>query len=415
VTFLLEPDSVASQSLLGVLGSNTQVVTSAEALRWSLRDDTHTSAIVVGPTVDLDTALSTADSVRLTRPDISVILVRRRVETTVMAEALRAGVREVVNEREPSDLRDAVRRASELASAVRHTTAGAEHAQGQAPRTAGHVVTVFSAKGGAGKTTSSINLAAQLAAGGRRSVCLVDLDLAFGDVGVALRLKPQHTIADAIAMGDDLDSVGIKEMLTQHSPGLSVLLAPTEPAVAEAVSPQITSSVLEELRREFDYVLIDTPPSFTEHVLAAFDVSDLIVLIATMDVPTLKNLKLTLETLDVLQYPKERWRLLLNRADEKVGLSVADVEKVLGTRVNAQIPMSREVPAAVNRGVAISLEHPNHAVAQAYKRFVDTQILPATGGEVAAPAPAAATVPARQTKAATDRRRWFARRKALAS
>jgi pilus assembly protein CpaE len=130
------------------------------------------------------------------------------------------------------------------------------------------------------------------------------------------------------------------------------------------------------MREMFDYVIVDTPPAFTDQVLAAFDASDLAVLLATLDIPALKNLKLSLETLELLNYPKDKLRLILNRADSKVGLDAGEVEKTLRAPISALVPSSRAVPAATNRGVAIVTDQPNHPVSLAIRGFVDQHISP---------------------------------------
>jgi pilus assembly protein CpaE len=142
----------------------------------------------------------------------------------------------------------------------------------------------------------------------------------------------------------------------------------------------------------YDYVVVDTPPAFTDHVLAAFDLSDDLVLLATLDIPALKNLKLTLETLDMLGYQRDRWHVLLNRADSKVGLSVSDVEKTLKCKIAAEVPSSRAVPACINRGVPIVLDQPGHSVSQAFRKFAEASLVRRT---------AAASTPAQRG----DRRR----------
>jgi pilus assembly protein CpaE len=121
-------------------------------------------------------------------------------------------------------------------------------------------------------------------------------------------------------------------------------------------------------------VVVDTPPAFDDQVLAAFDRSDVVALIATLDIPALKNLKLTLETMDLLNYPRERWRIVLNRADSKVGLSTTEVEKTLRTAISVQIPSSRDVPAAINRGVPSVLDDPKHPVSLAIRSFAERQV-----------------------------------------
>ena len=311
MTTICDLDPVIAQALSSAVGEST-VLTSLEALRQHLEADPSEDTVVLGPTVDQSAAFRVAEQLRLWRPALGVILVRARVDTGLLAEAMRSGVRDVVGERNISGLHDAVRRTKGLAAAMRQQSPGVAAPPGR-PR--GRIITVFSAKGGCGKTTLATNMAAALADRGRREVCLVDLDLAFGDVAIALQLFPAHTIADAVPLGDNVDFGAVQALLTPHSPGLTTLVAPVEPGSGEGIPASLVSRVLQVLRDHFDYVIVDTPPAFDDHVLSAFDLSDVVALIATLDIPALKNLKLTLETMDLLNYPRDRWRIVLNRAD----------------------------------------------------------------------------------------------------
>jgi pilus assembly protein CpaE len=309
-------------------------------------------------------------------------------------------VREVVSDRDLPAVVDAVNRANELSRAMRSA-----QGDGGAPpvgERVGTLVTVFAAKGGCGKTTVATNLAAALADRGRREVCLVDLDLAFGDVAIALQLFPAHTLADAVPLGEGLDGAALQGLLTPHSPGLTTLVAPVEPGIAESIPAATIGAVLRLLKQQFQFVVVDSPPAFTDQVLAAFDESDMVALLATLDIPALKNLKLTLETLDLLNYPREKWRVVLNRADSKVGLSLAEVEKTLRVKIAVQIPSSRAVPASVNRGVPIVLDDPAHPVSEAIREFAETQVVPLSQGAVGT-----AAIP---SSVRTDRRGLLRRR-----
>jgi pilus assembly protein CpaE len=369
---IVDLDPGTAETLHSALGPDSLVLSSLEALRRHLETHFGEDAVILGPTVDLGAALTLAQTMRVNRPSLAVILVRRRVDTSVLTDALRAGIFEVVEERDLAGLNASVRRAKDLARALRETVGSPEAAEEIAGR--GTLITVFSAKGGCGKTTLATNLAAALADRGRREVCLVDLDLAFGDVAIALQLFPAHTIADAVPLEDNLDASALASLLTPHSPGLTTLVAPIEPGTAESIPATLVSKVLTLLKAEFDFVIVDTPPAFDDHVLAAFDQSDMVALIATLDIPALKNLKLTLETLDLLNYPRERWRLVLNRADSKVGLALSEVEKTLKAPIIAQIPSSRDVPASINRGVPIVLDDPRHSVSLAIKAFAENHV-----------------------------------------
>ena len=387
----------AGSDTLAALGEGTESLASLDAVRERLLDDRHPCTVVLGPALDLPAALRLAGELRSSRPEVGFVLLRDTVDAGVLTEALRAGVREVVPSGDAPSLLEAVRRSDELSRAL----ASHAHPEADAQPTTGRVVTVFSAKGGCGKTTVSTNLGAALADGGRRNVVVVDLDLAFGDVAIALQLFPTRTIADAVPLGaDHLDLGGLQQLLTPHSPGLTTLVAPTEPGAADVIPAALVTRILEILRENFDYVVVDTPPAFDDQVLAAFDLSDSVVLLATLDIPALKNLKLTLETLDLLNYPRERWRVVLNRSDSKVGLAIGEVESTLRTAITAQIPSSRDVPASVNRGVPIVLDDPRHPVSLAIKEFAERDI-------AAGPGTASDRV---QPSLRSDRRRFLRRR-----
>jgi pilus assembly protein CpaE len=371
---IVNPDTAGAETLRSAVDPEAVILTSVDQARHHLQEHPEVDVAVIGAAVELEPALALAVAMRVSRPDVGVILVRRRVDTVVLTESLRAGMREVVAERDMAALGIAVRRAREIARAMR--SQGTVTAASDDIRSLGRVITVFSAKGGCGKTTVATNLAAAIADGGRRSVCLLDLDLAFGDVAIAMQLFPTHTIADAVPIADTLDATAVAALLTPHSPGLTTLVAPVEPGAADIATPVI-ATVLRLLREMFEYVVVDTPPAFTDHVLAAFDESDVLALLATLDIPALKNLKLTLETLDLLNYPRDKWRVVLNRSDSKVGLAIGEVEKTLRVPISAEVPSSRDVPASINRGVPIVLDSPNHSVSNAIKQFAERHVISA--------------------------------------
>jgi pilus assembly protein CpaE len=367
---IVEIDPGLASTLRSSVGDQTVVLDNLDTLRHHLAEHADEEAVVLGPSVDLGLGLELVEHLRVTRPALGVVLVRRRVDTTVLTESLRAGVRGVVEERNLAGVNAAVARIHEVARAMRM----AGNIEAPEHERLGRLVTVFSAKGGCGKTTFATNIAAVLAESGQR-VCLVDLDLAFGDVAIAMQLKPSRTIADAVPIAHSLDREALGSLVTPYASGLDVLIAPIRPDVKEVVPAQLVGRILDLLRGEYDWVVVDTPPAFDDHVLHAFDRSDQLALLATLDVPALKNLKLTLETLALLNYPKERWKVVINRADSKVGLSIGDVEKALDTHISAQVPSSRDVPASINRGVPIVEEDPRNPVSQSLRRFVEQQLL----------------------------------------
>ena len=190
----------------------------------------------------------------------------------------------------------------------------------------GHVISVFSPKGGVGKTTVAVNLALALTDNGARQVCLVDYDLAFGDVAITLQLFPSHTIEHAIGSEEDLDAPMLNSLLTRYQDSLKVLAAPSHPDVRERITPLLISKILRTLRTMYDYVVVDTAPAFDEQTLTALDETDECIIVATLDVPTLKNVKVALDTLEMLNIGGGHRYLLLNRADDAVGIGPEKVE-----------------------------------------------------------------------------------------
>ncbi len=360
MTLLWEADPLAADNVRLALGDEMRVAESGPAVVRHLGEHRLEWLLVVGPDIDLAAALSLTEQLRLTRPDVGVVLMRRRLDVGVLAQALRAGVREVVSADDLSALMEACQRSLDLSERL----GGSVDAAGARE---GRVVTVFSAKGGVGKTTVSTNLAAELTSDGVTRVLLVDLDLAFGDVAIALALVPERSTADVVTMSGHLDQQGLASVVTRHECGLDVLCAPAQPGEADRIPGATVVELLRVARRMYDVIILDTPPAFTEHVLAAFDSSDVSILLATLDIPAVKNLRLTLDTLEMLGHNRDSWVLVLNRSDAKVGLTADDVTGALRHPIAVQIPNSLAVPASVNRGVPIVLDEPRHAVSQAIK------------------------------------------------
>jgi len=388
MTTIVERDPTLVELFRSTIGSSVTVLESLDQLRRHLDTQPSEYAVVLGPSVDLDAAGQIAETMRVSRPALSIILVRKRVDTSVLTDSLRAGIREVLEDRDLTRLGESVRRAYTLWQAMTNG-AGDDTAPPQ-----GKLVTVFAAKGGVGKTTVATNLAAALVDEGNARVCLVDLDLAFGDVAIMLQLLPTQTIADAVEMAD-LDEAALDSVLTPHSEGLVTLVAPKQPDATDIISPKQIARVLQMLKSRFDFVVVDTSPSFDDFVLQAFDQTDLLVLVGSLDIPALKNLKVATDTLDLLNMPRSHWRLVLNRGDAKVGLTPAEVEKTLGIPITASIPSSRDVPVCINRGVLIVREEPRHGVSASFKALArecleSTSAAAAGSGVQGAPAAEAA-------------------------
>ena len=234
-----------------------------------------------------------------------------------------------------------------------------------APTSEGAMITVLGPKGGTGKTLTSCNLAIALAQSGR-STAIVDLDLQFGDVGLALGLRPSRTIYDLAIAGSSLDAEKIEGFLAKHPSGAHALLAPVRPDQAAAITIPFLRSVFETLRSRHDVVIVDTPPAFTPEVIAAVDLSSDICLVGMLDALSLKDTKIGLETLAQMGYDATGVKLILNRADSNVGISHGDVERLLGRRPDVLVPSDRAIPRGITDGQPIVATDPKSGAAQAF-------------------------------------------------
>lgn len=386
MTTILEPD-VGQLGIMNAMLHGSTATTSMAELKTHLDDSPHEFAVVLGPSVAIEEATHFAQSARISRPDLGVILLRHGVDSETLAVALRSGMREVVEARDLAGLTTAVHRARSVAKEISQKledearaaaeAAKAELAAAQAAAQAaadapqGKVITVFSTKGGVGKSLVATNLGVALSDSGHR-VCLVDLDVNSGDVAIMLQLNPTRTINDLVAFGGQVDADALATILTTASDRLSLMAAPVRLDSPDHATAADVGLMIDTLKGMFDFIVVDTSGVFDDNALTALDRTDSIVLVGTLDIPALKALKLATGTLDLLNFGRDSWKFVLNRADGKVGLSVSEFESTLGLKADATLVSSREVLAAVNRGEALVKAYPGHPNSKAIVSFANT-------------------------------------------
>jgi pilus assembly protein CpaE len=260
------------------------------------------------------------------------------------------------------------------------------------------LITILGPKGGTGKTLVAANLAVALAQRDM-NVVLVDLDLQFGDIGLALGLSPELTLYDLMKAGPPFDHEKVGQHMMSHSSGVKVLIAPTRPDQASAVSIEHMRDVYSSLRTMANAVIVDTPPGFTPEVIATIDVSSEICMVGMLDSLSLKNTKLGLETLDLMGYDTEKLALVLNRADSRVGITPDDVSTIVGRIPDVLVPSDREIPRSVNEGIPIVASRPQSGAAKAFRKLADRY------SQAQAPKPATPAASASGVRALIGRRR----------
>jgi len=243
-----------------------------------------------------------------------------------------------------------------------------------APGLAGKIVTIFSPKGGTGKTVLATNLGAAFAQSEGKRTLLLDLDLQFGDAAIMLGLEPDKTIFDLVVAPGELDSDKLVGYTVKHPCGLDILPAPLRPEDAELVTEAKVGRLLEVARSSYEVIVVDTSPFFHGPMLSTLDRTDELLLVSCLDIPTLKNVRLGLQTLDLLSFPSNRVRVVLNRANDRVGIKQRQVEEALETKIWQELPVDRAVPLAVNRGTPAVIADANCDFARAIRRLASALV-----------------------------------------
>lgn len=321
--------------------------------------------IVFQPGDFLNTAIVVAERIDTLCPEISNVLVATP-SPKVLERAMAAGMRAVLApDADQEEIFAVLSRAASVAQKRRRALTS------EAPGTPmNRILPVLAAKGGSGKTVVSTNLATSLAREFPGEVVLVDLDVQFGDVASGFGLEPIHTITDVCNQSESFDTTRLKAMLTPHeAAGLFILAAPHSPAEADELDPTLLAKVVEMLSNEFRYVVVDTAAGIDEFTLEVLDIATDLILVASMDVPSVRAISKEIAALELLGLEDAEWHLVLNNASAKVGLTVDDVESALGRQVDVRIPATKSIPLSVNRGVPVALQDPRSPAGRAFNEL----------------------------------------------
>ncbi|HEY1830133.1 MAG TPA: AAA family ATPase [Acidimicrobiales bacterium] len=349
-----------SRAIQASLGPGYQVVTSNNVLDVveQVREDGPFDVLVAGPVFDSHAGMARLAQLRSAGAVPATVLALGPNPKASLYDIVRSGAVELVEypatKRQLSmalqrafDISDLTQAATGPIIPVTSTSMVVERPQ------FAEVFTVASSSGGCGKTFYAVNLAYYLAAQTGQRVCLVDLDLQFGEVSTALHLRPRFTISDLLSREpvdeEDLDQ-HVEEYLEEHELGFSVLAAPFTPAEADMIAPKDVYKVMGALKKRFDYIVVDTPAQLSEVVLAAFDHSTRVLCMVTLDLPSIRNMRVFLSTLDKLRINSDSVGVVLNKVEDDVGINIADVQEVLDNRIVSTLPYSREVSRSINRG-----------------------------------------------------------------
>jgi pilus assembly protein CpaE len=305
----------------------------------------------------LDCVLHATSSSSFPGTEIATIREHTRVPLIVVASSEASNLLDEALSADVSDVILLPALTENVVFAIRKATHAPRRAA-SAEKREGRIITVFSPKGGTGKTVITTNLAAALARQDGRRTLLLDLDLQFGDAAIMLGIEPEKTIFDFVNAPGELDPDKLAGYTTRHKSGLDILPAPLRPEDAELVTEAKLGRLLEVAKACYDVIVVDTSPFFHGPMLATLDRTDELLLVCSLDVPTLKNVRLALSTLEMLSFPQARVSVVLNRANSKVGMKQREVEAALEQKVRYEVASDRAVPLSVNKGVPAVIAEP---------------------------------------------------------
>ncbi|MGH9190052.1 MAG: AAA family ATPase [Acidimicrobiales bacterium] len=318
--------------------------------------------VIAGPSALTSSGLQALRALRNRCPQMRLLLAPDQWRSSNLRATVRTGALDILRLPVTDDvLLEAVEQALEIGQ-----MASLDRIEDHVPAKTGTVIVVTSATGGCGKTFLATNLAYHLQSRFGKRTGLIDLDLQFGELSTALRLKPKYTIGDLLGTDGDSDDLGprLEEHMARHDTGLRVLAAPDAPGDADAIGADDVTRVIEAAKSRFDYVIVDTPTGLSETVLAALDSADQVFAIATLDLPSVRNLGSLLSTFKQLKVPEERVELVLNKVDSDVGIDVDRMARYFPQGFSIVIPYGREVNRSLNMGQPVLAYAPHSGVSK---------------------------------------------------
>jgi len=303
------------------------------------------------------------EEITLAVPESSVVIMSVQGENEYIRKAMSAGAREyLIKPFSNDDLLRTVFKTYEIELKRRERSSVSRVKEDIKSR----IITVFSTKGGVGKTTIASNLAVSLSRTTKKRIALVDLDLQFGDIAIMLNVSVKNTISDLIKEINQLDEELMDDYMVAHFSGVRVLPAPIKPEYAEYITSSHVERIIDTLKESYHYIVIDTSASFHETVLASLDMSDKILLVSTLDLPTIKNVKSGFDIMESLHYPAEKINIVLNRASEQFGIKYRDFENTIKHPIWSYVPEdSPTVITSANKGFPFVMTRTETKVAKA--------------------------------------------------
>lgn len=369
---IVDSDQAVCDYLDNIFGGNVPTAYSLSALEPQLNLDSR--VVIMGPSCASEPEFAIVKSWSKKYPQVATVLVTPDLSTDLLQLAMRSGVKDVISA--PIDeenlissvnrIADSLPTADQLVSAATTPVNTANNSS-----SGGKIISVFSTKGGSGKSVSATNLGVVLANRAQGPVVVVDANFQCGDIGVMLKVnQSSHTVMDALLRANEIDEALLMSFMSKHEASdLYILPGPSDPVFSDQVDPEAFLKIIACMKDFAEFIVVDLPSHLDDLVFKVLENSDEIVLIAGLDIPNIKNVRIAMKVLSMLNVNQSNIHLLLNRANSKVKLEANEVEKALGFKVEAHVPSDVVVPISVNKGTPVVLSAPKSGVARAFEEF----------------------------------------------
>lgn len=332
-----------------------KIVGEADSIEGTLKklEEKHADVILIGCNISGD-GYKAAEMISLEYPEVAIVIIEENFKEDTIHKALFSGAKDVlVYPFTPNKLVNTIHRSHELLKKklILHRD---NTSKIKKQSNLGNVITVFSTKGGVGKTFISTNLAVALQKESGKRIVLVDLDLDFGNVALALNITPKFTLSDVVNDIKNIDQDLIESYLIPHESGVKILAANSKPQITEFINAEHIHIILRTLQKAFDYIIVDMPARFYEPVNPSFAIADSLFIVTTPEIATIRNVKSALTTLNDLNYPKSKIKVILNRADSKSLIKTKDVEATLNEVIYGSINFDYKTAiSSLNEGITV--------------------------------------------------------------
>ncbi|NLI93722.1 MAG: MinD/ParA family protein [Peptococcaceae bacterium] len=317
---------------------------------------------------DID-GIKTSELLSFRAPNTSVIIMSVEKDSDHMTKAMLAGAKAyLVKPFTGNEVTSTILNVYHKEARKREIISSPSTPQPSEKDNSGKIISIFSTKGGVGKTTTAVNLAVELRKSHAFQVLLMDLNLQFGDIASFLNLVPKKTISDLVQI-NTIKEEDIRFHILTHSSGADVLAASTRPEYAEMVSPEHIEQILQEMKPHYDFIICDNSTRFDDISLASLEIADEIWMVVGMDIPAIKNTKLALEILYSLDYTP-KIKLILNKYDRRIGIGIKEIESSLGKKINYVLPDEEQLTSVLNKGIPFVEALPRSAMAQETKKMI---------------------------------------------